>query len=104
MTILSPEFYTPLTPWPEIPFGLVRRRALRRALVVEDERKLGRFAARYRTVAVEGPTVPIDPLFNVNTPADVAEAERRWAAGSVRGAARLGAACANTSEARCRNR
>ncbi|NJO54647.1 MAG: molybdenum cofactor guanylyltransferase MobA [Bacteroidales bacterium] len=52
------------------------REALRHALAVEDERKVGRFAARYRTVSVEWPTVPIDPFFNVNTPEDVAEAER----------------------------
>jgi molybdopterin-guanine dinucleotide biosynthesis protein A len=52
------------------------REALHRALTLDDERKVGRFAARYRTAAVEWPTVPVDPFFNVNTPEDAAEAER----------------------------
>ena len=55
------------------------RDALRYALTVEGERKVGRFIARYRTVSAEWPAEPVDPFFNVNTPDDVAAAERRLA-------------------------
>lgn len=51
---------------------------LRHALAVEDERKVGRWAARHGVVAVEWPAVPVDPFFNANQPADLAEAERLY--------------------------
>ena len=60
-------------------FGLWRLElldALRRALVEEHERKIDRFAGRYRVVEVDFPTVPFDPFFNINRPADLEEALR----------------------------
>jgi len=52
------------------------RDELRRALVVENCRKVDRWTARYRLATVAWPTAPFDPFFNVNTPEDLAEAER----------------------------
>lgn len=52
------------------------RHALRQALQVEGERKVGRFAARHRIALAEWPAEPRDPFFNVNTPEDLAEAQR----------------------------
>lgn len=57
------------------------RAALRRALEQEGARKVEAFADRHDGVAVDFPVVataagPVDPFFNVNTPADRAEAER----------------------------
>lgn len=52
------------------------RGALRRALVEQDVHKIDRFTARYRTIAVTWPNKPLDPFFNVNTPEDLAEADR----------------------------
>ena len=49
---------------------------LRRALTLEDERKIDRFAARYRVAEVDFPFRPFDPFFNVNRPEDLAEAMR----------------------------
>lgn len=60
-------------------FGLWRLgllEALHRALVDEDERKIDRFAGRFRVAEVDFPTVPFDPFFNVNRPADLEEASR----------------------------
>ena len=54
--------------------------ALRHALVVEDERKIDRFTARFPIVATEWKTEPFDPFFNTNAPDDVAAAERIAAA------------------------
>lgn len=56
---------------------------LRRALVDEDMRKIDAWTARYRTVAVDFRAVPFDPFFNLNTPDDVAEAERLLATGTA---------------------
>jgi molybdopterin-guanine dinucleotide biosynthesis protein A len=53
---------------------------LRRALVEEGVRKIDLWTARFRATTVEFPTEPFDPFFNLNTPADVAEAERLVAA------------------------
>ena len=50
--------------------------ALRRALTVEDERKIDRFTARYRLATVSWSAEPVDPFFNANSPQDLAEAER----------------------------
>jgi molybdopterin-guanine dinucleotide biosynthesis protein A len=54
---------------------------LRHALVDEAMRKIDAWTARYRTVVVEFPATRCDPFFNVNTPQDLAEAERILAAG-----------------------
>lgn len=52
------------------------RDELRRAVTVEDTRKIDAFTGRHPTVAVEWPTGAVDPFFNVNTPEDLAEADR----------------------------
>ncbi|MGB8397459.1 molybdenum cofactor guanylyltransferase MobA [Bradyrhizobium sp.] len=52
------------------------RDELRRALVVEDIRKIDRWTARHRLATVTWPTEPLDPFFNANTVDDIAEAER----------------------------
>ena len=59
-------------------FGLwpVRlREELRRAMVAEGVRKVDLWTARYRLVTVDFPADPVDPFFNANAPADLAEAE-----------------------------
>ncbi|MCJ8141652.1 molybdenum cofactor guanylyltransferase MobA [Ancylobacter sp. A5.8] len=58
------------------------RGRLRTALVDDDERRVGRFADAVDAVAVDWPTEPADPFFNVNTPEDLAQAERMLAAGA----------------------
>ena len=57
------------------PLGL--RLALRQALVEEGLRKIEVFTARYHTVGVEWPVGAFDPFLNLNTPEDLAEAERK---------------------------
>jgi molybdopterin-guanine dinucleotide biosynthesis protein A len=52
------------------------RQDLRKALVEEDMRKIESWTARHGVAFGKWPTAPVDPFFNVNTPADVAEAER----------------------------
>ncbi len=52
------------------------RTDLRRAVADEGIRKIDAFTARYPGVAVEWPTQPVDPFFNVNTQEDLDEAER----------------------------
>ena len=52
------------------------RDELRHALVVEDMRKIDRWTARYRLATVTWTTESLDPFFNANTVADLAEAER----------------------------
>ncbi len=49
---------------------------LRRALLEEGLRKIDAWTARYRLAVVDWPCEPFDPFFNVNTPAELAEAER----------------------------
>lgn len=51
------------------------RPALRSALT-EGERRLGRWAATAGAAQVTFPPATPDPFFNINTPADLAEAER----------------------------
>jgi molybdopterin-guanine dinucleotide biosynthesis protein A len=51
------------------------RSELRRALVEEELRKVAAFIERFKHVAVEWPTEPHDPFFNVNRPEDVERAE-----------------------------
>jgi molybdopterin-guanine dinucleotide biosynthesis protein A len=60
--------------WP-----LAGREALRRALLDEGLRKVDRWTARFRVGLVDFPATPVDPFFNVNTPDDIAEAERALA-------------------------
>jgi molybdopterin-guanine dinucleotide biosynthesis protein A len=52
------------------------RKELRRALTDEGVRKVEEWSSRYERAIVEWPTDPVDPFFNVNTPAEAAEAER----------------------------
>ena len=56
--------------WP-----LSRGDALRQA-VQDGERKIDAFTGRYATVAIEWHVDGVDPFFNVNTPEDLAEADR----------------------------
>ncbi len=50
------------------------REDLRRALIVEDVRKVSAYIARHAHVAVDWPVAPHDPFFNVNRPEDVGRA------------------------------
>jgi len=52
------------------------REDLRHALVVEDLHRVEVWTARHGVAHAHWPDTPIDPFFNVNTPEDVAEAER----------------------------
>lgn len=56
--------------WP-----LAMRENLRQALAA-GERKIDRFTGRFGCTAVEWPIGVYDPFFNVNTPEELAEAER----------------------------
>lgn len=49
---------------------------VRRALEVEGERGVARFAARYDPAIVEWPVGGLDPFFNINAPDDLAVAAR----------------------------
>jgi molybdenum cofactor guanylyltransferase len=49
---------------------------LRHALTVEGLHKIEIWTARHGVAIADWPVVPIDPFFNVNTPDDVAAAER----------------------------
>jgi molybdenum cofactor guanylyltransferase len=51
---------------------------LRQAIVGEEIRKVDRFTGRYRVAIAAFEDRPIDPFFNINTPEDLAEAERLW--------------------------
>jgi len=55
------------------PVGL--RDNLRRALVDEGMRAIGQFQRRFDCAVVEWPDTPQNPFMNINTPADLAEAE-----------------------------
>jgi len=57
-------------------WSVALREELRHALVVENVRKVERWAARYPIATVTWPTEPLDPFFNANTVEDIAEAER----------------------------
>jgi molybdopterin-guanine dinucleotide biosynthesis protein A len=52
------------------------RTELRHALVHEDLRKIELWTARHGVAIADWPAEPVDPFFNVNTPADAAAAER----------------------------
>ena len=49
---------------------------LRHALTVEDLRKIEIWTARHGVAIASWPDQPVDPFFNVNTPDDLAAAER----------------------------
>jgi molybdopterin-guanine dinucleotide biosynthesis protein A len=49
---------------------------LRRALLDEGVHKIEAWTARYGVAIADWPPTPVDPFFNVNTPDDVAAAER----------------------------
>lgn len=64
-------------PHPVIGLWAVRlREDLRRAVVEEGVRKVDAWTARHRLAMVDFPADPVDPFFNVNTPEDLAAAER----------------------------
>jgi molybdopterin-guanine dinucleotide biosynthesis protein A len=52
------------------------RHDLRKALVEENLHKIETWTARHGVAIADWPDTPVDPFFNVNTPADAAEAER----------------------------
>jgi molybdenum cofactor guanylyltransferase len=52
------------------------RKDLRKALVEENMHKIESWTARHGIAIGDWPATPVDPFFNVNTPADAAEAER----------------------------
>jgi molybdenum cofactor guanylyltransferase len=52
------------------------REDLRHALSTEGVRKVGEWSARYPLAVAHWPAEPVDPFFNINTPDDVAAAER----------------------------
>ena len=49
---------------------------LRQALLDEGLHKIEAWTARHGVAIADWPATPVDPFFNVNTPADAAEAER----------------------------
>ena len=57
-------------------WSVALRAALRRALVEEGSRKVGAFITRHPVAYVTWPVEPYDPFLNVNTPEDLAVAER----------------------------
>ncbi|MPZ39165.1 MAG: molybdenum cofactor guanylyltransferase MobA [Rhizobiales bacterium] len=52
------------------------REDLRHALLVEGLHKIEMWTARHGAAIADWPTEPVDPFLNVNTPGDVAAAER----------------------------
>lgn len=52
------------------------REDLRRALTIEGLHKIEIWTARHGVAIADWPAEPVDPFFNVNTPDDVAAAER----------------------------
>jgi len=54
---------------------------LRRVMVEEGVRKVDMWTSRYRTVRVDFSPLPFDPFFNINSPGDLAAAEKIIAAG-----------------------
>jgi molybdopterin-guanine dinucleotide biosynthesis protein A len=59
------------------------REDLRRAVTVEDLRKIEVWTARHGVALADWPTEPVDPFFNVNTPEDVEMATRLAASENV---------------------
>lgn len=56
-------------------WSMAVRHDLRTALVDEDIRRVGLFAARHATATETWSTSPIDPFLNINTPDDLARAQ-----------------------------
>jgi molybdopterin-guanine dinucleotide biosynthesis protein A len=56
------------------PVGL--RDDLRRALTVENLRKIEVWTARHGIAVADWPAEPVDPFFNVNTPDDAKRAQQ----------------------------
>jgi molybdopterin-guanine dinucleotide biosynthesis protein A len=52
------------------------RHELRRAVADEGIRRIDRFTGRYPCAVEQWAVEPVDPFFNVNTPEDLAEADR----------------------------
>ena len=52
------------------------REDLRKVLTVEGLHKIEAWTARHGVAIADWPATPVDPFFNVNTPADAAQAER----------------------------
>jgi molybdopterin-guanine dinucleotide biosynthesis protein A len=52
------------------------RDELRRVLTERGIRRIDRFTEPYKRAVVEWDATPVDPFFNVNTPEDLAEADR----------------------------
>jgi molybdopterin-guanine dinucleotide biosynthesis protein A len=52
------------------------RDELRSAVAEHGIRRIDRFTQRYAPAVVSWPVAPVDPFFNVNTPEDLAEANR----------------------------
>lgn len=52
------------------------RDTLRHALLAQGMRRVGTFAETQHCAIANFPATPVDPFFNVNTPGDVAEADR----------------------------
>jgi molybdopterin-guanine dinucleotide biosynthesis protein A len=52
------------------------REDLRQALMIEGLHKIEIWTARHGVAIADWPATPVDPFFNVNTPEDVAAAER----------------------------
>jgi molybdenum cofactor guanylyltransferase len=68
----SGEWHHPVVGlWP-----LALRANLRKALVEEGLRKIETWTARHGVAVAEWPPEPVDPFFNVNTPADAERASR----------------------------
>ncbi len=65
-------------------WSLDLRAALHRAVVEEGMRKIDAWTARFPIAHVAFAADPVDPFFNANQPADLAEAERLLSAGAVR--------------------
>ncbi|QIB35844.1 molybdenum cofactor guanylyltransferase MobA [Ancylobacter pratisalsi] len=57
-------------------WSVASRANLRRLLVVDGMRRVDGWIGQARAERVEWPALPYDPFFNVNTPEDLAEAER----------------------------
>jgi molybdenum cofactor guanylyltransferase len=67
----SSQTHPVIAVWP-----VALREDLRRAVRNEGVRKVESFIARHGMALASWPTAPVDPFFNVNTPEDIAEANR----------------------------
>jgi molybdopterin-guanine dinucleotide biosynthesis protein A len=57
-------------------WSMALRADLRHALMIEDCRKVSLWTERHLLACASWPIEPFDPFFNVNTPEDLAQAER----------------------------